>query len=155
MAAHSNILAWRIPRTEEPGAQESMGSQRVRHNWSYLACTSSFPRFCVLGHSQGTPQHGARSPALVLRIKFPLSPDPLFLPPSEETVSLCPHAAGLWGDLGMATHGQMFGETEMPNSTQKETTQNNGHKIYVPHLMATHSSVLAWRIPWTQEPGRI
>ena len=32
MATHSNILAWRIPRTEEPGWLESMGSQRVRHD---------------------------------------------------------------------------------------------------------------------------
>ena len=32
MATHSNILAWRIPRTEEPGRLESMGSQRVRHD---------------------------------------------------------------------------------------------------------------------------
>ena len=29
MATHSNILAWRIPRTEEPGRLQSMGSQRV------------------------------------------------------------------------------------------------------------------------------
>ena len=33
MAAHSIILAWRIPWTEEPDGLESMGSQRVRHNW--------------------------------------------------------------------------------------------------------------------------
>ena len=31
MAAHSCILAWRIPGTEEPGGLQSMGSQRVRH----------------------------------------------------------------------------------------------------------------------------
>ena len=31
MAIHSNILAWRIPGTEEPGGLTSMGSQRVRH----------------------------------------------------------------------------------------------------------------------------
>ena len=29
MATHSNILAWRIPWTEEPGRLQSMGSQRV------------------------------------------------------------------------------------------------------------------------------
>ena len=29
---HSNILAWRITWTEEPGGLQSMGSQRVRHN---------------------------------------------------------------------------------------------------------------------------
>ena len=32
MATHSSILAWRIPRTEEPGGLQSMGLQRVRHD---------------------------------------------------------------------------------------------------------------------------
>ena len=32
MATHSRILAWRIPRTEEPGRLQSMGLQRVRHD---------------------------------------------------------------------------------------------------------------------------
>ena len=32
MATHSNILAWRIPWTEELGGLHSMGSQRVGHN---------------------------------------------------------------------------------------------------------------------------
>ena len=37
MAAHSSILAWKIPWTEEPGWLQSMGSQRVAHNWSCYA----------------------------------------------------------------------------------------------------------------------
>ena len=32
MATHSNILVWRIPRTEEPGGLQFMGSQRVGHD---------------------------------------------------------------------------------------------------------------------------
>ena len=32
MATHSSLLAWRIPRTEEPGRLQSTGSQRVGHN---------------------------------------------------------------------------------------------------------------------------
>ena len=32
MAPHSSILAWEIPRTEEPGGLQSMGSQRVGHD---------------------------------------------------------------------------------------------------------------------------
>ena len=32
MAAHSSILAWEIPWTEEPGRLQSMGSQRVGHD---------------------------------------------------------------------------------------------------------------------------
>ena len=33
MAPHSSTLAWKIPLTEEPGRLQSMGSQRVRHDW--------------------------------------------------------------------------------------------------------------------------
>ena len=29
MATHASVLAWRIPRTEEPGGLQSTGSQRV------------------------------------------------------------------------------------------------------------------------------
>ena len=32
MASHSNILAWRISWTEEPGGLQSMGLQRVGHD---------------------------------------------------------------------------------------------------------------------------
>ena len=32
MVSHSSILAWRISWTEEPGGQQSMGSQRVGHD---------------------------------------------------------------------------------------------------------------------------
>ena len=32
MATHSSVLAWRIPRTGEPGGLPSMGSHRVRYD---------------------------------------------------------------------------------------------------------------------------
>ena len=34
MAAYSSMLAWEIPCTEEPGGLQSMGSQRVGHDWA-------------------------------------------------------------------------------------------------------------------------
>ena len=34
MATHSSILAWKIPWTEKPGNLQSMGSQRVGHDWA-------------------------------------------------------------------------------------------------------------------------
>ena len=34
MATHSSILAWEIPCTEEPGERQSLGSQRVGHDWA-------------------------------------------------------------------------------------------------------------------------
>ena len=33
METHSSILAWGIPWTEEPGGLQSMGSQKVGHDW--------------------------------------------------------------------------------------------------------------------------
>ena len=41
MATHSSVLAWRIPRTAEPGGLPSMGSHRVRHDWSDLAAAAA------------------------------------------------------------------------------------------------------------------
>ena len=38
MATHSSVLAWRILWTEEPGGLLSIGSHRVGHDWSDLAC---------------------------------------------------------------------------------------------------------------------
>ena len=40
MATHSSILALRIPGMGEPGGLSSMGSQRVRHDWSDLAAAA-------------------------------------------------------------------------------------------------------------------
>ena len=34
VAPHSSTLAWKIPRTEEPGRLQSMGSLRVGHDWA-------------------------------------------------------------------------------------------------------------------------
>ena len=34
MAIHSSTIAWKIPWTEDPGRLQSMGSQRVRHDWA-------------------------------------------------------------------------------------------------------------------------
>ena len=41
MAIHFSVLAWRIPGTGELDGLPSMGSHRVRHNWSDLAAAKS------------------------------------------------------------------------------------------------------------------
>ena len=41
MATHSSVLAWRIPGMGKPGGLPSMGSHRVRHNWSDLAAAAA------------------------------------------------------------------------------------------------------------------
>ena len=42
MATHSSILDWEIPWTAEPSGLQSMGSQRVRHDWVTDTFTSSY-----------------------------------------------------------------------------------------------------------------
>ena len=44
MATQSSILAWRTPWTEEPGRLQSIGSQRVGHDWKTF--TFTFTSFC-------------------------------------------------------------------------------------------------------------
>ena len=51
MATHSNILAWKIQWTEEPGGLEFMGSQRVGHdlatkNNKHGSCSFLFTFIC-------------------------------------------------------------------------------------------------------------
>ena len=45
MVTHSSILAWRIPRTEERGGLQSMGSQRVGHDKATNTFTSGSKLF--------------------------------------------------------------------------------------------------------------
>ena len=45
MATHSSVLAWRIPGMGKPGGLLSMGSHRVRHNWSDLAAAAEASTF--------------------------------------------------------------------------------------------------------------
>ena len=56
MATHSSILAWRIPQTEEPGGLQSMGLQRVGHNWvtNYYSSSNTITRSLPMQASQKT-----------------------------------------------------------------------------------------------------
>ena len=61
VATCSNILAWEIPWTEEPGRPQAMGSQRVRHDWTTRhTCT-------YLGSS--LPSHRWEPPSLHWKVK--------------------------------------------------------------------------------------
>ena len=49
MATHSSVLAWRIPGTEKPGGLPSMGSHRVKHDWSDLAAAAAI-HVAIMSH---------------------------------------------------------------------------------------------------------
>ena len=61
MATHSNILAWEISWTEEPGRLQSMGSHRVKHDWAtntYLPCV---PAIIFLLFTQEKEKHAHKN----------------------------------------------------------------------------------------------
>ena len=80
MATHSSILAWRTPWTEEPGGLQSLGLQRVGHDWSNTAQHSTAKKM-----RRSRQQHTNRSDKNVR-----LQRDPKSLVPSEDTRSLPP-----------------------------------------------------------------
>ena len=87
MAPHSSTLAWKIPWTEEPGRLQSMGSQRVGHDW---ATSLSLFHFHALEKEMAT-----RSSVLAWRI--PGTGEPGGLP------SVGSHRVGHdWSDLAAA-----------------------------------------------------
>ena len=59
MATHSSTLAWKIPWTEEPGRLQSMGSQRVGHDWATsLSLSDGKESACNAGDSGSIPESG-------------------------------------------------------------------------------------------------
>ena len=42
-----------------------------------------------------------------------------------------------------------------PHAMQETQVQSLGREDSLEKGMSTHSSILAWRIPWTEEPGRL
>ena len=96
MAAYSNILAWKIPWTDESGRLQSMGSHRVGQDWSNLAAVAAASRTYLVAQ--------------------------------------------------MVKHLPTMRETRV---------QSLGWEDLLEKEMATHSSILSWKIPWMDEPGRL
>ena len=131
MAAHSSVLAWRIPGTAEPGGLLSVGSHRVGHNWSDFAAAA---------------------------------------------------AAWIWDEHQLSLPWRFHTKTRLSNfswkircsnwsSSTAHFSQRNWFPVCLVHrltphfwglivselekAMAPHSSTLAWKIPWMEEPSRL
>ena len=70
MATHSSILAWEIPRTEDLGGLQSMGSQRAGHDLAITQHHSCFTLLCefllyneVISYVYTCPPSGTSLPA--------------------------------------------------------------------------------------------
>ena len=75
MATHSSVLAWRIPGTGEPGRLPSMGSHRVRHNWSDLAVAAAYACFNAIlsNHPTLAFSHRVQQSVLYICVSFAVS----------------------------------------------------------------------------------
>ena len=70
MSNCSSILAWRIPRTEEPGGLQSMGSQRVGHD---CACTQTHAHYFKTLTYTHTPLTHCHPPSHASSLALPLT----------------------------------------------------------------------------------
>ena len=52
MATHSSTLVWKTPWTEEPGRLQSLGSQRVGHDWATSLSLSQLLLRCIISSVQ-------------------------------------------------------------------------------------------------------
>ena len=125
MATYSSILAWRIPCTEEPDGLQSVGLQRVGHDWA----TNTFPVVQVRYNER-------LNRLLVIKIKGEGNGTPL-----QDSCLENPMDGGA---QYTAVHGVAEGWTRLSDFTF------TFHFHALQKEMATHSSVLAWRIPGTR-----
>ena len=158
MASHSRILAWNIPKTEEPGGLQSTGSQRVRHDWSDLACTHMkrlkelFRRGRILpgSHGQG---HVGMSLMLLRHSK------------AINTIGRDWKIAKWYHKKRERKRSAVSGKvlyTSVRFPWCLSTCQSKKcgfepwvRKIPLEKEMTIHSNMLMWETPSTEEPGRL
>ena len=145
MATHSGTLAWKIPRTEEPGRLQSMGSQ----NQTQLNDFTFTFHFHALEKEMAT--HSS-----VLAWRIPGTGEPGRLP------SMGSHRVGHnWSDLAAAyiytyiyigfPGGSVVKNPSASGKMQETQFWSLGQEDPLEKEMKTHS----WKIPWTEEPGRL
>ena len=135
VAPHSSTLAWKIPWTEEPGRLQSMGSRRVD--------MTEWLHFHAFGKEMAT--HSS-----VLAWRIPGTGEPGGLP------SMGLHRVRHdWSDAAAAAAAAMAQWQRTCLPMQETGVQILGQEDTLEKEMATHSNILAWEIPWTEEPGEL
>ena len=127
MATPSSTLAWEIPWMEEPGRLQSVGSQRVIYDWA----TSPYLTFSILSDWDlpFLPNTSWNVKVLVTQL-CPTLCDPVDCSPPGSSLQNWPAMWETW-------------------------VWSLGPEYPLEKGMATHSSILAWRIPWTEGPGEL
>ena len=134
MATHSSILAWRIPWTEGPSRLESMGSQRVRHDWA----TFTFFHFLF-------PQLDCQGMAGTAFLHTFVS--------LCSSSSMCKEADVCWRAQVVLDISLVVQMVRNLPAMQEPWVRSLDQEDLLEKGMATYSSILAWEIPWTEEPS--
>ena len=134
IAIHSSILAWKIPWKEESGRLQSMGSQRVRHDWA------TFLLFMA---------------AKVLRAHIYKSENRKRI---DQQFSFIMASSTIYPQIWEEWYSQVALVVKNLPVNQCRTGKRQGFDPWVgkdplEEGMVTHLSILAWRIPRTEEPG--
>ena len=132
MATHSSILAWRIPGMREPGGLSSMESHRVGHDWSDIVAAAAI--------------YSNRDTNI-------FDYHPILSSVHMDTKGQSERRRN-W-EIGIDIWASLVAKT-IKNSPalQEIRVRSLGREDPMEKGMASHSSILPWKIPWTQKPGR-
>ena len=133
MATHSSVLAWRIPWTGDPGGLLSMGLHRVGHEWSDSAAAAAAEPY------EGLPYHSS-----VGKESACSAGDPGSIPGLGRSTG-----EGIGYSLQYSWASLVAQLVKNPPAMQDILVQSLGLEDPLEKRKATHSSILAWRIPWT------
>ena len=152
MATHSSVIAWRIPGMGEPGGLLSMRSHRVGHDWSDLAAAAA-PDLIFLANL--LPQSSPLSKGQLWRsIGIPHSSvGKESACNAGDTSSISGSGRSAGGEIGYPLQYSwvplVAQLVKNPPAMRETWVWLLGWEDPLEKGKATHSSILAWRIPWT------
>ena len=146
MAIHSSTLAWKIPWTEKPGRLQSMGSQRIGHDW---ATSLSLVTLSPL-------ESGGLSIVQTSKPRLQLS-----FPKGQRRGKETKKSRWAWVVSWSSPYrGRSFPLcvcvcvcVSMHVCVMASLLESLRLCSHSEKVMAIHSSTLAWKIPWMEEPG--
>ena len=144
MAAHSSILDWERPWTEEPGELQSMGLQRVGHDLATEKQQPHIPK-SIFNHfirTSGETERMCRRESQKVKKKA-----------GEEEWCLPGRHCDVFNfSIRYSLVAQMV---KRPPTMWKAWVQSVGWEDPLEKEMATRSTILACEIPWTEDFSRL
>ena len=142
MTTHSGILTWEIPWIEDPSGLQSMGSQRVRHEWATEHARRECKTVFQVLRGRGLYEN------IWVRYFPKLKHRPYFFYCSRiSSYWILLEADSLVG-LGVSTRTLVAQMIKNLPAMLETRVWSLGQEDPLGKGRASHSSILAWRIPW-------